>query len=451
MTNVLTGAVQSDRGPTSPAMLSPSGDPDPPRRPRPPWPWSRPRCGSGCATYGSRETHSSIVKTVRLLGLLLDAFRACTADGKHEKAASSHLGSATAAGLLGIEKKGRLGNRDSSHGVTLGKGTDIMNQLQQDILHCIGNTSLVRLRNIALANGSRILLKLENENPTGSIKDRAALAMIEAAEADGRLTTDGSVVEYTGGSTGVSLALICAVKGYPLYIVSSDAFAREKLAHMEILGARLQIVQSDSGSMTEKLTRDMIEAARMITVETGGFWTDQLNNANQLVAYHKITKEIWIQTDGQIDGFVQSVGTAAFLWGNVEALRCHSQQIRIVAVELSEFLVLSGGQTGAHKIDGVGAGFVVPLWREDLADQIERVSTEEATAMAFRLAREEGLFAGTSTGGNVIAALRLAEQLGPGATIVTLMCDTGMKYLRTYGTELSRRGALHTDRVGAGE
>ena len=303
-------------------------------------------------------------------------------------------------------------------------------------MHCIGNTSLLALRKIVPENGSRILLKLENENPTGSMKDRMALAMIEAAEADGRLTADGSVVEYTGGSTGVSLSLICAVKGYPLHIVTSDAFAREKLDHMKILGARLQIVRSESGGMTEKLTRDMIEAARLITEQTGGFWTDLLNNKDQLSAYHKMAEEIWNQTNGGIDGFVQMVGTAASLRGIGEALRRHNEKIRIVAVEPSESPVLSGGQPGSHKIDGVGAGFVVPLWRKNIADQIEQVSTEEAMAMALRLAREEGLFAGTSTGGNVIAALRLAEQLGPDATIVTVMCDTGMKYLKTYGTAL---------------
>lgn len=312
-----------------------------------------------------------------------------------------------------------------------------MNELQRDILHCIGNTSLMALRNIVPENGSRILLKLENENPTGSMKDRMALAMIEAAETDGRLTADGSVVEYTGGSTGVSLSLICAVKRYPLHIVSSDAFAREKLDHMKILGAKLQIVPSESGGMTEKLTRDMIEAARVIAEKTGAFWTDQLNNKDQIAAYHKMAEEIWRQTDGRIDGFVQSVGTAASLRGTGEALRRHNEQIRIVAVEPSESPVLSGGHAGTHKIDGIGAGFVVPLWQPGIADQIEQVSTEQAVAMAMRLAREEGLFAGTSTGANVIAALRLAEQLGPDATVVTVMCDTGMKYLRAYGTELS--------------
>jgi cysteine synthase A len=313
--------------------------------------------------------------------------------------------------------------------VLIRERTGIMSEAQRTILHCIGNTSLLALRNVVPASGARILLKLENENPTGSMKDRMALAMIEAAEADGRLAAGGSVVEYTGGSTGVSLSLVCAVKGYNLHIVTSDAFAREKLAHMKVLGARLRIVPSESGRMTEKLTRDMVEAARIIAAETGSFWTDQLNNRDQLAAYRKMADEIWSQTDGKVDGFVQSVGTAASLLGTGEALRRHNEQITLVAVEPAESPVLSGGKTGAHKIDGVGAGFVVPLWRAGIADRIEQVSTEEAMAMTMRLAREEGLFAGTSTGANVIAALRLAEQLAPDATIVTIMCDTGMKYL----------------------
>jgi cysteine synthase A len=304
-----------------------------------------------------------------------------------------------------------------------------VNKTRRNILGCIGNTPLLALRKIVPENSARILLKLESENPTGSMKDRVALAMIEAAEADGGLTTDGFVVEYTGGSTGVSLALVCAVKGYPLHIVTSDAFAREKLEHMKILGAKLQIVPSEGGGMTEKLTRDMIEAARIIAEKPRSFWTDQLKNTDQIPAYHKMAEEIWNQTAGQIDAFVQMVGTAASLRGTGEALRRRNKQIRLVAVEPSESPVLSGGRPGAHKIDEVGAGFVVPLWQTDVADQIEQVSTEEAKAMVIRLAREEGLFAGTSTGGNVTAALRLAEQLGPGATIVTVMCDTGMKYL----------------------
>lgn len=306
-----------------------------------------------------------------------------------------------------------------------------MRGLHQNVLDGIGDTPLLALRNVVPENGARLLLKLESHNPTGSMKDRMAVAMIEAAEADGRLRPGGSVVEYTGGSTGVSLSLVCAAKGYPLCIVTSDAFSREKLDHMEILGAELEIVPSDDGRMTEKLTRDMIEAARVIAEERGSFWTDQLSNPDQVAAYHLMAEEIWAQTAGNVDAFVQSVGTAGSIRGVGEALRREDDRVKIVAVEPSESAVLSGGPTGAHKIDGVGAGFVVPLWRDGLADRIEQVSTEEAVAMAIRLAREEGLFCGTSTGSNVIAALRVAEELGPEATLVTLMCDSGMKYLST--------------------
>lgn len=306
------------------------------------------------------------------------------------------------------------------------------------ILDRIGNTSLLPLRNVVPRNGARILLKIESENPTGSMKDRMSLAMIETAERDGRLKPGGCVVEYTGGSTGVSLSLVCAVKGYPLYIVSSDAFAKEKLDHMELLGAKLQIIVSEGGGMTGKLTRDMVEAARVIQEKTGGYWTDQLRNTDQLTAYHAMADEIWQQTGGQLDAFVQSVGTAASLRGIGEELRRRNEKIRMVAVEPAESPVLSGGKTGSHKIDGIGAGFVVPLWHARIAEQIELVSTEEATEMAFRLAREEGLFAGTSTGANVVAASRVAESLGAGATVVSVMCDTGMKYLKGYGSRMKR-------------
>lgn len=308
----------------------------------------------------------------------------------------------------------------------------------RSILDCIGNTSLVPLRRIVPPNGARVLLKIESENPTGSMKDRMALAMVEAGEHDGRLPAGGSVVEYTAGSTGVSLALVCGVKGHPLHIVTSDAFAQEKLDHMALLGAQLRVLRSDDGRMTAKLTRDMIEAARIITEETNGFWTDQLNNRDQLSAYHAMAEEIWAQTGGEIDGFVQSVGTAASLRGVAEGLRARRARVHVAAVEPAESAVLSGGAAGGHKIDGIGAGFVVPLWQDGIADEIQRVSTEDAVAMAFRLAREEGLFAGTSTGANVTAALRLAERLGPHATVVTIMCDTGMKYLQSFGTRLPR-------------
>ncbi|QYD68023.1 cysteine synthase family protein [Paraburkholderia edwinii] len=304
------------------------------------------------------------------------------------------------------------------------------------ILDTIGSTSLLQLRHVVPSNGARILLKLESQNPTGSMKDRIALAMIEAPERDGRLKPGGAVVEYTGGSTGVSLALVCGVKGHPLHLVTSDAFSKEKLDHMRLLGAKLTIIPSDNGKQTEKLTKDMIHEAHRIADQMGAYITAQMENTDQLAAYTKMADEIWDQANCRIDGFVQSVGTAASLRGISSRLREHDSHIHVVGVEPAESAVLSGGPTGAHKIDGIGAGYVVPLWHDGIADELEPVSTDEARAMAFRLAAEEGLFCGTSTGANVTGALRLAERLGPNATIVTIMCDTGMKYLKSFAQAL---------------
>ena len=308
--------------------------------------------------------------------------------------------------------------------------------MHKSILERIGNTSLIALRRIVPHGHARILIKMECENPTGSMKDRMALAMIEAAEADGRLTGAGPVVEYTGGSTGVSLALVCGVKGYPLKIVTSDAFSREKRDHMAALGADLTLVPSTGGGMDETLTREMIATARRIHEQTGGFWTDQLNNPGPIASYRSLGREIWDQTGGRIDAFVHSVGTAGSLRGVAEALRERDAALQVVAVEPSESAVLSGDATGVHRIEGIGAGFVVPLWEPGIADEIIPVSTASAMRMARRLAREEGIFAGTSTGANVAAALAIAERLGRNASVVTLAVDSGIKYLSTelYGT-----------------
>ena len=307
-----------------------------------------------------------------------------------------------------------------------------MTAFRRDILHCIGDTPMVPLRRITPGNGARIVLKIESENPTGSMKDRMALAIVEAAESDGRLAPGAPVVEYTTGSTGTSLALVCGVKGHPLHIVTSDAFAHEKRDHIAIMGARLHVLKSDCGRMTEKLTLDMVEAARTVAAETGGYWVDQLRNRDQLGAYHRLADEIWAQCGGRVDAFVQSVGSAGCIRGTSEGLRRHDGQVQVFAVEPAESPVLSGGQKGAHGIDGMGAGFVVPLWEPAIANGIERVSTDEAVTMAARLAREEGVFGGISTGANVTAALQVAERLRPDATIVTVMCDSGVKYLSKF-------------------
>jgi len=303
------------------------------------------------------------------------------------------------------------------------------------VLDTIGGTSLVPLRHLVPERSARILIKLEYENPTGSMKDRMALAMVEAAEADGRLRPGGSVVEYTGGSTGVSLAFVCAAKGIPLQIVTSDAFSKEKRDHMTALGARLALVASPTGGTTRALTLEMIETARRLAAVPGCYWTDQLNNTDSLASYQRMGEEIWEQTGGKVSAFVQSVGTAGSLRGIATRLRAHDEVVRIVAVEPDESAVLSGRPSGSHKIEGTGAGFVVPLWSEALAHEIQTVSTEEAMATARRLARQEGIFAGTSTGGNVAVALRVAERLGPDHTVITVAVDSGMKYLSTalYG------------------
>src|SRR5688500_1692870 len=300
-----------------------------------------------------------------------------------------------------------------------------------DILDAIGNTSLARLQKVLPTNSASIFVKLEWENPTGSMKDRMARAVISRAEEDGRLRPGGTVLEYTGGSTGTSLALVCAAKGYPIRIVTSDAFAQEKRDHMVALGAELTLVASEGGRTTRKLILDMIEVAREMSREPGTYWTDQLSNHDSIWGYHALGDEIWEQTNGKIDAFVHCVGTAASLRGVATALKRRKPSVRIVAVEPAESSVLLGGQPGPHKIEGVGVGYVPPLWDPSLVDEILAVGTEDAKAMARRLAKEEALFAGTSSGANVVAALRVAERLGPKATVITLMADSGLKYLST--------------------
>jgi cysteine synthase A len=306
-----------------------------------------------------------------------------------------------------------------------------------DILEAIGDTSVVQLRRVVPPGCAEIFAKLEWENPTGSVKDRMAEAVISRAEADGRLKPGDTVVEYTGGSTGTSLALVCAARGYRLRIVTSDAFSREKRDHMAALGAELTLVPSEGGLTTKKLILDMIEAARALSREPHTYWTDQLNNRDSVAGYHSLGEEIWTQTSGRIDAFVHCVGTAASSRGVATVLKRHQPSVRIVAVEPAESAVLSGGPPGPHKIEGVGIGYTPPLWEPTLVDGVVAVRTDDAKDMARRLAREEALFAGTSSGANVVAAIRVGRELGPGARVVTLMVDSGLKYT---STDVYRRG-----------
>lgn len=300
-----------------------------------------------------------------------------------------------------------------------------------DIFHAIGNTSMVRLRKVVPPGCGAIFVKLEWENPTGSVKDRMAQAMISRAEENGRLKPGDTVVEYTGGSTGASLALVCAARGYRLRIVSSDAFSQEKLDQMAALGAELTLVPSEGGLTTRKLILDMIEVARDLSHEPHTYFTDQLNNRDSISGYYPLGEEIWKQTKGEISAFVHCVGTAASSRGVATVLKRYKPGVEVVVVEPAESSVLLGGEAGPHQIEGVGIGYTPPLWDPTLVDGIQAVRTDDAKAMARRLAREEALFGGTSSGANVVAAIRVAERLRPDSKVVTLMADSGLKYLDT--------------------
>jgi cysteine synthase A len=306
-----------------------------------------------------------------------------------------------------------------------------------DILQAIGNTSLVQLRKVVPPTGADIFAKLEWENPTGSMKDRMALAVISRAEQDGRLKPGDTVVEYTGGSTGAALALVCAAKGYRLRIVTSDAFSQEKRDHMAALGAELTLIPSEGGLATKQLFLDMIEAARLVSQEPHTYWINQLGNQDSIAGYASLGEEIWNQTNGKVDAFVHAAGAAASIRGVATVLKRHKPGVKIFVVEPAESAVLSGGPPGGHRIEGIGIGRMPPLWDPALVDEVVPVSSDAAEAMARRLAREEALFAGTSSGANVVAAIQVAERLGPGAAVVTLMVDSGLKYL---STDVYRRG-----------
>ncbi|MCX6833663.1 MAG: cysteine synthase family protein [candidate division Zixibacteria bacterium] len=264
--------------------------------------------------------------------------------------------------------------------------------ISTNILQAIGNTSMVQLRKVVPPGCAEVVVKLEWENPT---------------------------------------ALVCVAKGYHLHIVTSDAFSQEKLKQMSAFGAELTLVPSEGGLTTKKLILDMIEAAREISKRPHTYWTNQLSNVDSIAGYYPLAEEIWNQTNRKVDAFVQSVGTAASARGVASVLKRYNPKLKMIVVEPAESAVLSGGQAGPHKIEGVGIGYTPPLWDPSLVDEIIAVSTDDAKAMARRLAREEGLFAGTSSGANVVAALRVAEQLGPDARVATLMVDSGLKYLST--------------------
>ena len=297
------------------------------------------------------------------------------------------------------------------------------------VLDAIGRTPIVRLRRVLPANAADVLIKLEFFNPTGSYKDRMALAMIEGAEASGKLGPGIRVVEFTGGSTGSSLAMVCAAKGYQFVVLSSDAFSREKLLTMQAFGAELRMVPSDGGKVTPALFERFKKEIAVLAAEPNTFWTDQFHNEDAIRGYMDIGHELLAQTDGQIDAFCGAVGTGGMLRGVALALRTVGSRARIVALEPASSPAMTAGRGGAHRVEGTATGSIPPHMADRPYDEARAVDEVDARAMAKQLAREEGLLVGTSSGLNVFAAVQLARELGKGKTVATVVVDTGLKYL----------------------
>jgi cysteine synthase A len=293
----------------------------------------------------------------------------------------------------------------------------------------VGGTPVVQLRRVVPPGAADVFVKLEWFNPTGSYKDRMALAMVEEAEKRGDLRPGMTVVEYTGGSTGSSLAYVCAAKRYRFRVVSSDAFSPEKLRTMEAFGAELTIVPSDGGRITPDLVPRMIEKAKEYAAAPGSYWTDQLNNRDSIVGYRGVGDELLEQMDRPIDVFCATVGTAGLAMGVSSSLRDGGSPARIVIFEPAQTPVITEGRAGTHRVEGAGIGFLPPLLDPDLYDDARAIDEADGRLMARRLAAEEGLLAGTSSGMNVAGAIEIARELGPGHTVVTVACDTGLKYM----------------------
>ena len=296
------------------------------------------------------------------------------------------------------------------------------------VLQAIGRTPVLRLRKVVAPGSADVYVKLEYFNPTGSYKDRMALAMIEGAERRGTLRKGMRVVEYTGGSTGSSLSMVCAIKGYEFHPLSSDAFAQEKLDTMRAFGADLEIVKSDGGKVTPALFDRFKARIAELMQDPNNFWTDQFNNTDALDGYANIGKELAEQV-GRIDAYVGAVGSAGMLVGVSRALKEAGSKARIIALEPSTSPFLTTGKGGPHRVEGTAAGFWPPHLTKDMYDEVRVIDEEEGRAMARRVAREEGVFAGTSSGVNIAAAVALARELGPGKVVATVAVDTGLKYL----------------------
>ena len=274
-------------------------------------------------------------------------------------------------------------------------------------------------------------MKWEGANPTGSLKDRMALSMVEGAERRGDLQPEGRVVDYTGGSTGSSLAMVCAAKGYRAHFVSSDAFAEEKLRTMRAFGATVELIPSIDRKITPELIQAALDRVRELAAQPRTFWTDQFNNPDNRSGYHGMGEEILEALDGRVDTFIQGVGTGGSFSGVSEVLKKRDSSVECIAVEPANSRALSSsGPFGGHRLEGMGAGFKPSLFRQDLADEIVPVSDELAMEIARKLARAEGVFGGISSGANVSVALERARRMRPDQNVVTIICDSGLKYLQ---------------------
>jgi cysteine synthase A len=296
------------------------------------------------------------------------------------------------------------------------------------VLHAIGRTPLVRLQRLVSPGMADVVVKLEYFNPTGSYKDRMALAMIEGGEKRGTLKPGMQVIEYTGGSTGSSLAMVCAMKGYAFHPLSSDAFSAEKLDTMRAFGADLEIVPSDGGKVTPALFDKFKARIAELKQDPNTFWTDQFNNVDAVEGYANIGREL-VEQIGRVDAFVGMIGSGGMLVGVSKALKEAGSTARIIALEPSTSPFLTTGKGGPHRVEGTAAGFWPPHLVKGAYDEARAIDENEGRAMAKRAAREEGIFAGTSTGLNLLAALAVAKEIGPGKVVATVAVDTGLKYL----------------------
>jgi len=299
----------------------------------------------------------------------------------------------------------------------------------KNILEIIGNTPIVKLQKIVSRGCGEIYLKLEAYNPTGSKKDRMALAMIEGAEKRGDLKKGMTVVEYSGGSTGAGLAFVCSLKGYRFRLITADVFGKEKISLMNSLGADLEVIKSRDGKITKELINKMINRAKEISKEPNTFFTNQLDNEDVIKGFVPLGEEILDQINGSIDAVCDTVGTAGTLMGIAKAFKNANSNSKIIAVEPSSSPILSKGIKGSHNVEGVGLGFIPKIYDSKLVDDVITIEESIARQTSRDLALKEGVFCGTSSGMNVAAAIQISQKLGPKSRVVAISCDTGLKYL----------------------